>query len=134
MIKQAINSKIDEIAQLRFHPLPVRPIAVERAVRSGETYVVIGKDGKIYTSEVARHVYWTTVDRKAETIACLIKLNMLSPRALAQHRAADQVEAKARAKKYAASVILDNADGAGIKLTATQIRKLETVALVKVER
>jgi len=128
MKRQAINSKITQIESLRFYPLPVRPVAAARAVRSGRAYVVIGQDGRIYTSQADTGVYWTTIDRKADTIAALIKLNMLSAAAVAQHRAAEQEESKARSTKYAADAVLDNAEAAGITLTASQIKKLKAAA------
>lgn len=131
MKRQAIHSKIADIESLRFYPLPVRPVAVVRAVRSGRAYVAIGKDGRIYTSQADAQVYWTTIDRKADTIACLIKLNMLSATAVAQHRAAEKAEAQARAKKYAAGAVIDNAEVAGITLTAGQLKKLKAAASAK---
>jgi hypothetical protein len=133
MKRQAIQSKIADIEQLRLYPFPVRPVAVARAVRTGRATVAIGKDGRIYTTQADAAVYWTTVDRKADTIACLVKLNMLSAKAVAQHRAAEQEETRARAIKYAADSVLDNAAVAGITLTKAQHKQLLAAAKSKVD-
>lgn len=119
-----IVSKIESIEKLALYPLPTRPVKADRAVRYDRAFVVIGTDGKIYTSQVNTHVYWTRVNRVQDTVRCLIKLGMLSKAALDEHFAAEEAENEVRKKRYAREAILEYAKDAGIKLTAAQQRKL----------
>lgn len=119
-----IISKIESIEKLAFYPLPTRPVNVDRAVRYDRAFVVIGKDGKIYTNQVNGYVYWTRINRVQDTVRCLIKLGMLSKSAIDEHFAAEEAENIARKKRYACEAILEYAKDAGIKLSTAQHLKL----------
>lgn len=119
-----IKSRIKAIDELRVFALPVRPIEAALAVRSERATVVVGKDGRIYSSEVSTTTFWTTTHRLERTIAGLIKLKLLTPEALAQHKEAAAADEAVRSRRWASDNVLENAERAGIKLTAAQARKL----------
>lgn len=119
-----IDSKIEDIAKLRFLPLPVKPTPAARAIRVGNAIVVIGLKGEIYTSQAVRGSFWLATKRMDDTVEGLIRLGALSPDAVAQHKAAVKADNAARAKKWKAQTILDVVEGSGITLTAAQRKKL----------
>jgi exosome complex RNA-binding protein Rrp4 len=121
----AINSKIADVAQLRFFPMPSKPTPAAKVMRFGETTVVIGVNGRIYTTQAQSHCCWQSSERMSHTVHTLITMRMLSPEAVAQHNAAEKDEKAARNARYAATNILDSVEAAGIKLTAAQLCKLE---------
>ena len=123
-----IQSKVAEISRLTFYPLPGKPVKVAQAMKSGGALVVVGVNGRIYTSQANSRTYWSTLNRMSDTVEALVKFGMLSPQAIEQHKAAAKAESDAREMRYASSAILDNTDAAGIKLTKAQLAKLQAQA------
>lgn len=123
-----IISKVESIDRLSFYPLPSRPVKAARAVKVGKAYVVIGENGRIYSSQVLTFTFWQRVERMDDTVQALIRLGMLTPQAVEQHKAAEVQERADRDRKYAAGSILDNIEAAGLTLTKVQLAKLEKLA------
>ena len=119
-----IQSKVDAIDKLRIFALPPRPIDVAKAVRTNRTIVVVDKAGRVYSSEANVTMFWSTTRRLENTIDCLIKMKLLSAAAVRQHKEAAAVEEAAKSRRWASDSILENAERAGIKLTAAQARQL----------
>lgn len=126
--QNAISSKIADIAKLAFYPLPTVPTKVARAIRVEKVLVVIGENGRVYTSEIQDWTYWTRIERLSRTVAGLIKLGMLTDEAVAQHKAAVKTEAEATDRRRASLHILESIEAAGVKLTKAQLAKLEAQA------
>lgn len=119
-----IQSRIDEIEKLRILPIPSTPIDIVQAARTDTTVVLIDKIGRIYSTQANGSTFWTTTNRLARTVDCLIKLKALSPQAVEQHKAAIAADEAERERRWSSARVLKDAATAGVKLTAAQARKL----------
>lgn len=123
-----ISSQVLDIARLSFYPLPSRPTKIAKAMRVDNHYVMLGENGRIYTSQARNPTHWTTTQRMAPTIKALIAFGVLSEQAVKQHNDAQEAERLADRRRWAAASVLDNLEWSGIKLTAAQTKKLHAAA------
>ena len=124
-----IPSRIADLKDLLFYPIPVRPIRkVAALVRTDSAVVIVGADGRIYTSEAHAMFYWRTERQLRKTIACLIKIGMLTEQAIRQHREQEAADKLIQDQRWAARAVLDNIEPLGIKLNKTQRDALEQFA------
>lgn len=119
-----IGSKVDSVTALRFFPIPVKPITVARAVRSGKVTVFIDDKNRLYSTEVRDRMSYSLGRHKLhDTLACCVKLRLLSAAAVREHTAYNEKVAKISAAGYSAQELGRGARDLGIKLTATQAEK-----------
>ena len=114
------------------HPIPTKPIAVERVVRVNRTTVFLDAKGRIYCTSIQDGFAFTTAwsDRQQfqDLYQALVKLGKIPKEDVEAHlaeakRIGDRIEARS-----AARAVLDNAVRCGLKLTAAQKAKLETLS------
>ena len=120
------QSKFESIEKLQFHPVPKRPFAVDRAVCTDRTTVMVGANGFLYTDAVTEHCYYSnTSGRHADVFRCCMKLRVLSPKLIAQHIAIEQERSRQNDRRWRASSLIDSVKCLGLHLTKDQTRVVE---------
>ena len=129
-----LNSKLDSINELRLEPLPGgKALKAVKVARIDTTIVALGENGTIYSNAVLSHFsYPVTHGREGMLLgrvldAC-IKLGVLSPKVVAEHKADAKARHDREVRKSAAETVLYYAKEAGVKLTAKQTAQLEQAA------
>lgn len=118
---KAISTPVKAISELRFYPVPLRSTAVERASRVGDTVVMIGTNGRIYTSAVTQDgTYWLGLDRMEPVLLCLVKIGVLSEEAIAEAQAAINAREAREERHLHVAQLVRSADKLGITLTEQQ--------------
>lgn len=130
MTGTTINSQVHELNGLRILPLPARPLRDARVIRIPNTDVVVAVDarGRVYSSQVSGPSRWwtdLTAGRMAYTTQGLIKLAVLSPKALKQHQELIERHKRIEDRRVYAKRLCEAAGKLGLPLTKTQLVKLE---------
>ena len=125
-----IHSKVESLENLWIAQVPVKPVNVTRAVRTGNTVVLLGEKGQIYATGIQTGISYSdgqASTKLQDTIAGLSKLGHITPQAAEQHRALNERLKLQREQRWAANSLTDAAHRLGIKLTAAQWRKLDAL-------
>lgn len=126
-----IHSNVKE-CDIYVHPIPTKPISVERVVRVNNTTVFLDAKGRIYSTRIqdglAFTLAWSDRQQFQDLYQALVKLGKIPKDAVDAHlaeakRVGDFIEAR-----QAARSVRDNAKRCGLKLTPTQTAKLELLA------
>ena len=118
----SIMSPVDDIDSLQFHQLPTKPINVTKAVRVGRVHVFVDAAGKVYSTQVMGSRCYTPASNLEDTLRGCKLLGVLSPEAVAQHKAYSKALREKRDRKYAAEDFLRSAQELGLRLTDAQKR------------
>jgi len=122
------ESRFESIEELKFHPVPRRPIPVVKAVSFDRTTAILGADGCIYTDAVGECVHYSnTSGRHADLFRCLKKLRVLSPKVIEQHLAIEKRNQDLSHKRWMAHQMMDAVKGLGLRLTKQQSATIEVV-------
>lgn len=124
----SLISNVPKIRDLRFYPIPNRPLKVQKAIRIDNVTIILGQDDRLYVEgQLAgrycfTHGNWPWLDG---TMRALLKLGVLIQEEVDEHLEWNRLYSEFRDRRNAAERLLDNAETAGIKLTAYQRRKIE---------
>lgn len=114
------------------HPIPTKPLAVDRVVRVNRTTVFLDTKGRIYSTRIQDGFAFTTAwsDRQQfqDLYQALVKLGVISKEAVEAHLAEAKRIGDAIEAKHAARAVLDNAARCGLKLDPAQRAKLELLS------
>lgn len=128
-----IESRIADLTNLQFHPIPVKPMrSVAAVVRTENAIVMVSVDGRVFTSQAQTCFYWRTERQLRHTVACLIKIGMLTQAAVDQHRKQEVADALVRDQRWAARAVLDGTERLSVPLNKTQRTMLEKFAAKQV--
>ncbi len=126
-----LNSKLESINQLHLEPIPGgKAIKAVKVARIDTTIVVLGQDGTIYSNSVQSRISYPVEHaregmRLGRLLDACIKLDVLSSKAVAEHKADAKAKHDRSSRREAAKSMLSDAATAGVKLTAKQIAQLE---------
>lgn len=119
-------SKIDSINKLVFEPITAKVIKSIKAVRVEGTTVVLGANGVVYVSGIKGRLAYPFTTRSLESaLTACIKMGVLTPAAVEQHRAHQKARSLAREQMWSADSIVSNAKTLGLKLTKAQQKLIE---------
>lgn len=122
-----IDSKVDDISKLCIYAIPTRPVSVVTAARhdASGTVVLLDDKGKVYSSQVRRGTFWTNTNRMRGTIELLIRMGLLTAKAVKQHEDAEVMASILADRKDAADGLLQDARTLGLRLTNAQIKAID---------
>lgn len=126
-----IYSKVERLSYLRIHAIPAKPLRDVSLARAPNSDVVVAVDakGKLYStqSRAGTTTAITHLDhgRIRSTIEGLMRLGVLSAKAVAEHKAIVAKEDAVSRRKTDAKCLLMEAKDFGIKLTKAQLRVVE---------
>lgn len=121
-------SKIKAVRELRFEPIPTRPIAVVRAVSHEGVTAMLGKDNRIYTNAVEKNTcYGNTTEFRSNLFHCCLKLGVLSARAVKEHNEYEAKLAKQRDDRWAAERLFTASNELGLMLTVSQLLAIRRI-------
>lgn len=114
------------------HPIPTKPLAVDRVVRVNNTTVFLDTKGRIYSTRIQDGFAFTTAwsDRQQfqDLYHALVKLGVISKEAVDAHLAEAKAIVDRQEAKFAAENVRKQAALCGLKLTKAQQAKLALLA------
>ena len=118
-------SKFESIENLRFEPIPSRPIAVVKAVKCGYATAMLGADGCIYTDRIDKSSYYSaTGGTHLDLFRCCKKLGVLSPTVIQQHIDAEAKRSLRHLRRWRANQMEGAAKDLGLSLTKAQVKAI----------
>jgi hypothetical protein len=122
----SIQSTVDDVEALRFHPMPSRKkVAMVAGVRVERTHVFVDAAGRVYSTQVRDACYYTLGCNLDNTLEGCRILGLLTKQAVAKHMAETAAIRTKRDRRYAAESIAEAAKTLGIKLTQAQSKAVE---------
>lgn len=117
-----ISSPIPEIDDLYFHQLPSgRPINIEKVVRIGNTLVMLGKNGKLYSNVVGKFAYsagdWPWI---SNVMNALVRLGVITKEQMTQHMKYNDARIAKEDREYAKKSLQRIEKKYGIKFSKQQ--------------
>ena len=122
----SIQSTVDDVEALRFHPMPSRKkVAMVAGVRVERTHVFVDAAGRVYSTQVRDACYYTLGSNLDNTLEGCRILGLLTKEAVAKHLADTAAIRAKRDRRYAAETIVAVMKDLGIKLTPAQSKAVE---------
>ncbi len=122
----SIQSTVDDVEALRFHPMPSRKkVTMVAGVRVERTHVFVDKAGRVYSTQVRDACYYTLGSNLDNTLEGCRILGLLTKQAVAKHISDTAAIQTKRDRRYAAESIAEAAKTLGIKLTQAQSKAVE---------
>ena len=108
--------------------VPVKPLKVDKVVRSGAITVLQDAKGKLYSPSILRNT-WFNAERMSNKLpdlfAALCRLQVITREEMEQDKKHRKLVHEKYVKTYAATDLVDGAAKLGLKLTKAQLAKLE---------
>lgn len=113
---------------IRIHPIPSRPLKVDKVIRSGAITVLQDAKGKLYSPSISTNVYYDAEhmsNKLPNLFAALCRLQVITKEEMAKDKEHRKLMHEKSVKTYAATDLVDGAAKLGLKLTKAQLAKLE---------
>ena len=122
-----LMSSVKEITNLDFNTLPTYPVKIVKAVRVENVLIMLGKNGKIYSTHAGKYAY--TVGRwpwQENMLKALQRLGVLTQEQVDNHMTTVEKICSKRDKEYDLKELKNLSKKYGFKLSKTQINKFSS--------
>ncbi len=123
-----IKSNVKSLSRLLIHPIPVKPVLVNAAVRIEDTVVLVDLSGKVFSNKMTSRNYFGRGSKAPNLFKALVRLGLVTAADIKQHETEVEADLAARNRRSSSQWILDEAGRAGLKLSPKQRAQLQRQA------